>query len=217
MIEGTWEELTCWACTRIHSEEYMPQRCHVSPYSETDSVDPREYVLLCEWCHREQPDEVSLEVLFEWMLCHESHDQRVTRLVMQRHRALERIARKRGAQDKLEEWCELLMQDVSANPDDYKNSKFYTLNFEYTRFPTRFGSRFGSAYANVMWAGVQAFVDWLDGKFVIEQWDGKLVVIEQPKGREGSVNPEETQDQEFIQLFMPWLSIGQKQDGSEQD
>ncbi len=58
---------TCWACRGVYPD--MPlTRAHVQATVHGGSMDPRNFFLLCDHCHIEQPDGAPREAQEAWLL-----------------------------------------------------------------------------------------------------------------------------------------------------
>lgn len=71
-LDGGKPSETCWAC----GGHGPIQRAHVLGYFAGGSNDPGNYFLLCESCHREQPDTLPRNAQVLWLLAHESSSTR---------------------------------------------------------------------------------------------------------------------------------------------
>lgn len=65
----------CWAC----GSQSSLQRAHVEPYCLNNNEEPENYFLLCELCHKEQPDVADREYQESWIINHESEITRIER------------------------------------------------------------------------------------------------------------------------------------------
>lgn len=64
-IDAARAHTTCWACRR----SCRPQRAHIVPERfGARPVQPRNYLLLCEGCHRAQPDASPWPVQLAWLM-----------------------------------------------------------------------------------------------------------------------------------------------------
>jgi 5-methylcytosine-specific restriction endonuclease McrA len=71
-------EYVCWACGARN--ETRATRCHIERYEPNEADRPDNFILLCDRCHREQPDALPKEALKYWLATRESktkHDERI--------------------------------------------------------------------------------------------------------------------------------------------
>lgn len=64
-IAGPWEEAHrhCWRCW----VDGPLQRCHIVPASRGGADEPRNLILLCTRCHREQPNVRTPQATWTWL------------------------------------------------------------------------------------------------------------------------------------------------------
>ena len=72
-----WLEYCFWACG-YHGEKRMT-RCHIERYRPNEEEKPENFILLCELCHRDQPDAVPKDVLKYWLYTRECDMARAMR------------------------------------------------------------------------------------------------------------------------------------------
>jgi hypothetical protein len=58
---------TCWACGYTYTTD-TPARAHIIPASQNGPSEPTNYFLLCERCHKAQPDSLSRETQIAWIM-----------------------------------------------------------------------------------------------------------------------------------------------------
>jgi hypothetical protein len=88
--ENRRPSLTCWACGQTGGAR--PHRAHIVPHSTGGTNVPSNYLLLCERCHREQPDAQPRPMQLEWLRDHEPVAMRHARANEQMLAALQREA-----------------------------------------------------------------------------------------------------------------------------
>jgi hypothetical protein len=86
-VEGVSKEnleWVCWACGAsppVREKQYRPYRCHIEQYLPDKLDQPDNFILLCDRCHREQPDALPKEILKYWLATRESKTQYDERLI----------------------------------------------------------------------------------------------------------------------------------------
>lgn len=151
-IEHDLATHSCWGCGYC-GQSFRPSRAHIKAVVFGGTYDPENYILLCDVCHREQPDAVSLEVLFEWLIRREAWLVRSMRKIHEISDAIQSISKKRGAEDMVEKYCDML---------DLKNPVNHIT--EVLRHSQSAAQSSVTKAENMKWALVQDFVDWLDGQ-----------------------------------------------------
>jgi hypothetical protein len=63
-------EYVCWACGGRSTQRLT--RCHIEQYLRETADQPSNLIILCDRCHREQPDALRKEVLKYWLSTRES-------------------------------------------------------------------------------------------------------------------------------------------------
>ncbi|HKQ46811.1 MAG TPA: HNH endonuclease signature motif containing protein [Phycisphaerae bacterium] len=154
-IEFEYAAHTCWACG-YYSKDFKPQRAHVLADRRGGANSPENYVLLCEVCHKEQPDAVSKEVLEQWLISHESVDKKTLREVLPVFEAVKAIARNRNAEGSIEAFAERL--NAKADEGTLIEEFMKRVAYESSNPSPR------THRSNFAWGVAQAFVDWLDGR-----------------------------------------------------
>lgn len=72
---------TCWAChTTGNRDDWAPLRAHIVGRRVGGSEDPENFLLLCAWCHDEQHDCGSRNLVLAWARTHETYTERAVRL-----------------------------------------------------------------------------------------------------------------------------------------
>lgn len=66
----------CWAC----GDRTALERAHILARGSSGGTDPGNLLLLCNECHHEQPDGACLEGQIHWLINHETHEQRMSRV-----------------------------------------------------------------------------------------------------------------------------------------
>jgi len=66
----------CWAC----GDRTALERAHILARGAGGNADPSNLFLLCNECHHEQPDGSCLEGQIKWLIHHETHAQRLSRI-----------------------------------------------------------------------------------------------------------------------------------------
>ena len=69
---------TCWGCG-IESKTKM-SRCHIVAKIKGGSDDENNLLLLCDVCHKEQPDGLDREIQIEWLIEREGYFERNQKL-----------------------------------------------------------------------------------------------------------------------------------------
>lgn len=75
-VEGVLKndlKYVCWACGRRSKEKLT--RCHIDQYLPERPDQPSNFILLCDRCHREQPDALPKEALKYWLSTRESETE----------------------------------------------------------------------------------------------------------------------------------------------
>jgi hypothetical protein len=67
----------CWACYHGPIDKLI--RAHIVPYAHSQNDNPSNFFLLCDYCHRIQPDTASRFVQIEWLKRAESSLERANR------------------------------------------------------------------------------------------------------------------------------------------
>lgn len=57
----------CWGCGTEKSKNRNLDRCHIIPYSCGGKDIPSNYVLLCNGCHKEGPNILDDELMWDWL------------------------------------------------------------------------------------------------------------------------------------------------------
>lgn len=73
---------TCWSCG-LHRPDGAMVRCHIVPHRYGGDDVPSNYVLLCDYCHEEQPDSSHPDLQMEWLENREYTSCRVHRHTME--------------------------------------------------------------------------------------------------------------------------------------
>lgn len=92
---------SCWACG-YYSEDFDPERAHVTARANGGTGAPENFLLLCYGCHRSQPDGVSRSAQERWLLAVEPFSVRVRRSYVEDEKMLREEARRLGAEDGIE-------------------------------------------------------------------------------------------------------------------
>jgi hypothetical protein len=66
----------CWAC----GDQTVLERAHILARGASGGADPGNLLLLCNECHHDQPDGACIEGQIQWLLDHETHEQRLSRV-----------------------------------------------------------------------------------------------------------------------------------------
>lgn len=66
----------CWAC----GDRTALERAHILARGANGDADPGNLLLLCNECHHDQPDGACIEGQIQWLLNHETHEQRLSRV-----------------------------------------------------------------------------------------------------------------------------------------
>lgn len=148
----------CWGCG-----EFAPlQRSHIVARSRGGTVDPTNFLLLCDSCHRQQPDLVAPETLWEWLLerKHWSHvAMRHVRVVMLRLRRLARKLAPTRSTEVISAFSEWLpnFQEMAAKED----SSLIVAIHQQLGIPDLAGGATDSCrIANAEWMIVDLFAHW---------------------------------------------------------
>ena len=90
-------EYVCWACgvgrDAKRRSELKLTRCHIARYQPNEAECPENYILLCDRCHREQPDAMPKEVIRYWLETRESerdYNKRIADTLLAACKLLER-------------------------------------------------------------------------------------------------------------------------------
>lgn len=86
----------CWAC----GAQSALQKAHVEPFCLNNNEEPENYFLLCEICHKEQPDTADREYQELWLLNHESQITRIEREMSNSIKYLKEQVEKNSFSDK---------------------------------------------------------------------------------------------------------------------
>jgi 5-methylcytosine-specific restriction endonuclease McrA len=71
-------ECACWACGARCDEGLT--RCHIDRYRPNEQDRPDNFVILCDVCHRGQPDALPKGAIKYWLFTRESQSRRAERL-----------------------------------------------------------------------------------------------------------------------------------------
>jgi hypothetical protein len=147
-------EWVCWACGEsppVREKQYRPYRCHIEQYLPERTDQPDNFILLCDRCHREQPDALTKEVLKYWLATRESkikYDERIVAPIMASYKLL-----KKEFGDLLVNVAEkeLLVADINAGCDSW---------IEQYRQNRSAGQGSGNRNANIVWVWFAEFYKW---------------------------------------------------------
>jgi hypothetical protein len=139
----------CWACG-FSKSKWRPTRAHIKAKSHGGSDDPSNFFLLCDRCHREQPDAASFDTQKNWLLQHENWITREVREAKEMFEKLRKIAISRNAEALLEEWVEKMSdrKDILMSKATRKSASAHQQ----------------TADSNWKWAFIEDFLDWLDDR-----------------------------------------------------
>ena len=73
-IRDKLEAKRCWACGRVEKD---PFRCHIVAASNGGDLHPGNFFLLCDVCHRDQPDTAPRKHQLFWLALHKSYAEMV--------------------------------------------------------------------------------------------------------------------------------------------
>jgi hypothetical protein len=151
---------SCWACGYCRNG-FKPTRAHIvaSAHGGADD-DPSNYLLLCEKCHREQPDGHPFEVQLVWLKNHEwySYD---TALELHILKCLKYAAKERGGPDVLDRWILENAYNVIDEGEMGGVESNLRLLMENGRMKSAGGSS-GQFLANAAYSIVADFIKWAD-------------------------------------------------------
>jgi hypothetical protein len=136
-------ERTCWACG-AHGKERMT-RCHIERYKPKEVERPDNFILLCDRCHREQPDALPKEALRYWLATRESETKRNERRMSIFNAAIALLKKKFG-DFVVDVACGELVDDIRSKMERYAQNSA--------------GQGSGNWWANAEWAGIAAIHDW---------------------------------------------------------
>lgn len=94
----------CWACAEYGDIE----RAHIRPRSGGGSVRPSNFFLLCNYCHKHQPDCASARDQEEWLVDCETYILGLARHIQRLKEDLLRLCRN---EDEFNEWCSSMGED----------------------------------------------------------------------------------------------------------
>lgn len=149
----------CWACgfQQLDDPSYAPERAHIVPHSGGGSNAPANYFLLCEICHREQPDTLSITTQLFWLANRENSEDRGFRLVSTMFAHISKYAEQLGVPPTIfDEFC--------------KSHSQREIRFQQN--PERGGAkRTSNQVANVHWTLFDAFVQFCRVRGYVKELD----------------------------------------------
>lgn len=134
----------CWACGAFSHEHYhsrlgLMTRCHIDRYQPDEVECPDNFILLCNECHREQPDALPKEAIKYWLFTREHYttrDERFEALI----RATFELLRRDFGELIVDRACEELTEDIRSMMERYAEKSA--------------GGGSGNVRANVQWGWV---------------------------------------------------------------
>lgn len=103
--EGVDVTRTCWACGYgVHTtfgSGFKPTRAHIVAKVNGGTLDPSNFLLLCDPCHKDHPDGASPEEQFEWARHREQWRERNRRELAPVIAEVQRVANELGGGEEL--------------------------------------------------------------------------------------------------------------------
>jgi 5-methylcytosine-specific restriction endonuclease McrA len=109
-------EYVCWACGASGTEKLT--RCHIDQYQPNEACRPENFILLCDRCHKDQPDALPKEVIKYWLSTREPEAKYNARMKALFDAAMELLKRDFGC-FLVEVACGELACDISRLMETY--------------------------------------------------------------------------------------------------
>jgi len=164
-------EYTCWACG--YRGKTQRTRCHIVPYREGETESPDNFILLCDACHRDQPDGLCREVLKYWLYTRESVLVATSHKVWLLVAAIEAMKEEFG--DRL---VDLALDEITPRLEQKVMERYAQ--------STAGGAR-GNFASNSVWGPLQDIYAWCaQGRLKVEVNPSDAIEISRQLGRAGA-------------------------------
>jgi hypothetical protein len=155
-VEGVSNEdlvYVCWACgarsaEHFRSKQGLMTRCHIERYQPNQAERPDNFILLCDLCHKEQPDALPKEAIKYWLSTRESHAKYNERMKALFNTTME-LLKKDFGDFVVDMACAELGRDVQSWMMRYAEKSA--------------GQGSGNRYANFQWGWLAEFYKWCVG------------------------------------------------------